>query len=64
LHEEIKDRYRAAFHGIFFVAARTSEGVDATFADVGQPVYAFLVETMQIRKRSLELVDPGRGACC
>jgi hypothetical protein len=49
---EIKD-----FHGIFFVAARTGEGVDAVFA--GERAYAFLAETMQIRKRSSSLTRGG-----
>jgi hypothetical protein len=52
-------RYRTALHGIFFVAARTGEGADA-----GERAYAFLAETMQLRKRSLELANLGRGACC
>jgi hypothetical protein len=59
-----KDRYRAAFHGIFLVAGHTGEGVDARFADAGERAHAFLAEAMQIRKKSLELADPGRGACC
>jgi small GTP-binding protein len=62
--EEIKDRYKATFSGIFFVAARTGEGVEAAFSHAAECAYEFLVETMQVRKKSLELGDSGKSGCC
>lgn len=62
--EEIMDRYKSMFNGVFFVSALTGQNVDDAFRCAAEGAFHFIKENQQSDVRTVQPEEKGKGGCC
>jgi small GTP-binding protein len=63
-NEDIQEKYADKFSGVFFVSARTGEGVDPAFMQAAQVGYKFALRWSTTRRQVAPQSGNGRDSCC
>jgi small GTP-binding protein len=62
--EDIVEKYKPSFEGVFFVSALTGQEVDNAFRCASEKAYKFVIENQAVDSKKLDEVTEKKSSCC